>query len=43
MEKVKEAQGGLICVAVICISVPMIVYRNFERKASVVERIKGFE
>lgn len=32
-----------ICVFMICISVPIIVYRNFERKASVVERIKGFE
>lgn len=32
-----------VCVFGICISVPLIAYRNFERKASVVERMKGFE
>lgn len=32
-----------VCVFGICIGVPLMVYRNFERKASVVERMKGFE
>lgn len=34
---------AVICVFGICISVPLFVYNNFERKTSVVERIKGFE
>jgi putative ABC transport system permease protein len=32
-----------VCVFGICIGVPLMIYRNFERKASVVERMKGFE
>lgn len=32
-----------ICVFIVCIGVPIIVYRSFESKTSVIERMKGFE
>lgn len=35
--------AAMLSIAIICMIVPVLVYRNLEKKGAVVERIKGFE